>query len=239
MSDRFERIERRDPTAQMIDIEGAERLKGVALSLIGQPGVHRYVSRSTGVEHHVAYATALLPDGTSMGPDVSELFLQSLVDSSPEDDTDQRWWRALMSVLRYTEQFDNYNARHIYEVKAQQDQVVEARYRVFSVYDAKRKLFSQVADELMSGGELADLTTRRSLRDVSIRPEHIDQLGDQITRGLARVASTSFRISPGTRPAKFKSDVGDMTDGADDNNPYINYVGPENTPVDSQVDKGV
>lgn len=208
MADRFERVERQSLDAELISIEDAERLRAIALSIVGQPGVHSYISQSSGAEHHVAYATALLPDSkTSMGLNVPEFFIQSRI----EGDATMESWRALVSVLTYTEQFNNYNVRQVYDVAAESGRVTSARYRKFSVYDAKDKTFQTLVDELVEDCRPADFETGRSLREMAIQPEHIDSLKGRIENGLLRVAKTSFRVvPPNSIPSKVRVEHGHM-----------------------------
>lgn len=202
-----------------IDFEEAERIKAMATDIIGKPGVYRYVSRR-GIEHHMAHATGLLPDGkTSMGPTVPELFMQSLVTPLFEGEEDDDSWHALISFLSFDERFGgDSNVRHVYDVDASHGEVLAARRRIFSVRNAPLERKDWISGDLLDDG-LDDLEAQRALQESAIEPDHIDHLAMRVKRALARAAVTSHRnqFSRATRPADTLTEVGDVNLGLSEN----------------------
>lgn len=190
-----------------IDFEDAERIKTMATNLIGKPGVSRYVSKE-GIEHHIAYATALLPDGkTSMGPGVSEFFMQSFVKPLFDGDTEDESWRALISFLTYDERFaGDSSVRHVYDVDASHGEVLAARQRIFSIRNAPYEGYSSMRSRLVSYA-FRGYDMQKSLLETAIEPEHIDHLESRVERALARVAATSYRFTENQDPMSYPSEI--------------------------------
>jgi hypothetical protein len=217
-----------------IEYDEALRVKELALSLAGQPGMHSIVAKS-GVEHQIGYASSLTPGShVSLGPEVQELYLQSLITPLYEGETIDQSWHALISFLGYDDRFaGDSNVRHVYTVDAVESDegeglVLEAQHQIFAIRNAPYEGYSSARDKTV-GYSFRGRGMHKALLATAMQSEHVERLEERAEWALKRLASTSFRTFDKSWPvlAKETAELGnEIYDHPRERSQQYAFMGP-------------